>query len=62
MCWDDDFNYLGEVQLASNRYSLYTGWIGTDKHLIIYVDNSLLDSAIVNSENLIIDRVLFKKQ
>lgn len=62
MCWDDDFNYLGEVQLTSNRYSLYTGWIGTDKYLIIYVDNSLLDSAIVNSENLIIDRVLFKKQ
>ena len=39
--FDNRFNVIGERELASRRYSLWTGWCVTENALLIYVDNPL---------------------
>lgn len=39
--FDNRFNVIGERELASRRYSLWTGWCVTEDALLIYVDNPL---------------------
>lgn len=39
--FDNQFNILGESELATKRYSLLTGWCMTSDALLLYVDNPL---------------------
>lgn len=38
---DNQFNVIGESELATKRYSLLTGWCITPDAVLLYVDNPL---------------------
>lgn len=40
--FDNQFSVVGESELASNRYCLFTGWCATSDALLLFVDNPLL--------------------
>lgn len=54
MCFDKDFNLLGESKLENNKYCYYTGWCALPDALLMFNDNSLSDSV---DENLNMDLI-----
>lgn len=51
--FNDDFSVCGEMKLARNRYSYFTGWCAMDDGIVLYVDNPLSDEQV--TENLAVD-------
>ena len=53
MCFDEEFNIIGEVELKKQRYSYFTGWCALSNSMLYFVDNSLSEE--VDGEELIVD-------
>lgn len=51
--FDKDFRIVNELQLPSRRYSHYTGWCALHDGILLFVDNTLSESEVL--EELVFD-------